>query len=66
MLTRRKLLIDTPYFRHLLDPDGRVYFASAALSQTPRWQEGGIASARAQIAKLAIRAAAETPARKVA
>ncbi len=57
--------IDTPYFRHLLEPDGRVYFASAALSQTPGWQEGGIASARAQIARLAARAAAE-PARRAA
>lgn len=56
--------IDTPYFRHLLEPDGRVYFASAALSQTPGWQEGGIMSARAQITKLATRAAAELPARK--
>ncbi len=54
--------IDTPDFRRLLDPDGRVYFASAALSQTPGWQEGGIASARTQIAKLAARAAAEHPA----
>ncbi|MBV8970700.1 MAG: FAD-dependent oxidoreductase [Sphingomonadaceae bacterium] len=51
--------IDTPGFRHLLEPDGRVWFAGSALSQTPGWQEGGIASARAQIAKLAARAAAE-------
>ncbi len=58
--------IDTPYFRHLLEPDGRVYFASAALSQTPGWQEGGIASARAQIAKLASRAAGDTPVRRAA
>ena len=62
----QEVAIDTPYFRHLLEPDGRVYFASAALSQTPGWQEGGIASARAQITKLALRAAAETPARKAA
>ncbi len=57
--------IDTPYFRHLLEPDGRVYFAGSALSQTPGWQEGGIASARTQIARLALRAAAD-PARKAA
>lgn len=47
--------IDTPAFRLLQEPDGRVYFATAALSQTPGWQEGGIQSARAQIAKLARR-----------
>ena len=58
--------IDTPYFRHLLEPDGRVYFASAALSQTPGWQEGGIASARTQIAKLAARAAGDATVRKAA
>ena len=58
--------IDTHYFRHLLEPDGRVYFASAALSQTPGWQEGGIASARTQIAKLAARAAGDATVRKAA
>lgn len=57
--------IDTPVFRHLLKPDGRVYFASAALSQTPGWQEGAIASARTQIAKLAARVAAD-PVRRAA
>ncbi|WP_304610482.1 flavin monoamine oxidase family protein [Glacieibacterium megasporae] len=58
--------IDTPGFRHLLEPDGRVYFASAALSQTPGWQEGGIASAWAQVAALAKRVAADMPVRKAA
>ena len=38
--------IDTPTFRLLQQNDGRVYFASAALSQTPGWQEGGIQSAQ--------------------
>lgn len=58
--------IDTPGFRHLLEPDGRVYFASAALSQTPGWQEGGIASAQAQVVALAKRAAADMSMRKAA
>lgn len=49
--------IDTPAYRMLQEPDGRVYFAGAALSQTPGWQEGGIQSARAQIYKLAARMA---------
>jgi monoamine oxidase len=49
--------IDTPAFRLLQKPDGRVYFASAALSQTPGWQEGGIQSAHAQVIALAQRVA---------
>ncbi len=51
--------IDTPAFRALQQPDGRVYFASAALSQTPGWQEGGIQSARAQVMALARRVSAQ-------
>ncbi|WP_420139129.1 flavin monoamine oxidase family protein [Sphingomonas sp.] len=51
--------IDTPAFRLLQKPDGRVYFASAALSQTPGWQEGGIASAHYQVKALAGRVTAE-------
>ena len=53
--------IDTPAFRALQQPSGRIYFASAALSQTPGWQEGGIQSAHMQIAALAKRVAAEGP-----
>lgn len=45
--------IDTPAYRLLNQPDGRVFFASAALSQTPGWQEGGIQSAHATVAALA-------------
>lgn len=59
--------IDTPAFRLLQKPDGRVYFASAALSQTPGWQEGGIASAQYQVTSLAARVTAQAlaePARK--
>jgi monoamine oxidase len=59
--------IDTPAYRALQRPDGRVYFASAALSQTPGWQEGGIQSARMQVMALAKRVAAQalaTPSRR--
>lgn len=44
---------DTPAFRLLCQPEGRLVFASAALSQTPRWQEGGIQSAHAAVDALA-------------
>lgn len=43
---------DSPDFKLLCQPDGRVFFASAALSQTPGWQEGGIQSAHAAVAAL--------------
>ncbi len=43
---------DTPAFRLLCQPEGRDFFASAALSQTPGWQEGGIQSAHATVAAL--------------
>ena len=51
--------IDTEAYRFLQQPEGRVYFAGAALSQTPGWQEGGIQSARAQVLALARRVAAQ-------
>ncbi|HXH15710.1 MAG TPA: flavin monoamine oxidase family protein [Sphingomonas sp.] len=51
--------IDTPQYRLLQQPDGRVYFASAALSQTPGWQEGGIQSAQGQVIALARRVASQ-------
>jgi monoamine oxidase len=51
--------IDTAAFRLLQAPEGRVYFAGAALSQTPGWQEGGIQSARAQVLALARRVTAQ-------
>jgi monoamine oxidase len=50
---------DTPGFRLLLKPEGRVYFAGAALSQTPGWQEGGIQSAHMQVAAIASRVQAQ-------
>jgi monoamine oxidase len=43
---------ETAEFRLLCKPEGRVFFASAALSQTPGWQEGGIQSAHAAVAAL--------------
>ena len=51
--------IDSPGFRLLNRPDGRIYFATAALSQTPGWQEGGIQSARFQVMQLAQRVGAQ-------
>ena len=57
---RQEAAIDTPEFRLLLQPDGRIYFATAALSQTPGWQEGGIQSALTQVSAIARRVAAQT------
>ncbi len=51
--------IDTPEFRFLQEPEGRIYLAGAALSQTPGWQEGGIQSARKQVTALARRVATD-------
>lgn len=48
--------IDSPDFVKLQEPAGQIYFAGAALSQTPGWQEGGIQSARAQVTALVARA----------
>lgn len=50
---RQEAHIDTPEFRLLNKPDGRIFFAGAALSQTPGWQEGAIQSAHAAVAALA-------------
>ena len=44
---------DTPAYRLLNKPDGRVFFSGAALSQTPGWQEGALQSAHATVAALA-------------
>ena len=51
--------IDTPAFRLLNTPDDRVFFASAALSQTPGWQEGGIQSAHQAVTRLTDRVRAQ-------
>ncbi len=55
--------IDTPGFALLQRPVGRAYFASAALSQTPGWQEGGVQSAWMQVAAIAARARDEATTR---
>ena len=52
---------DSAEFKLLCKPDGRVFFASAALSQTPGWQEGGIQSAHAAVAALAKQVSARAP-----
>ncbi|UVO55199.1 FAD-dependent oxidoreductase [Sphingomonas sp. SUN039] len=52
---------DSAEFKLLCQPDGRVFFASAALSQTPGWQEGGIQSAHAAVAALAKQVSARAP-----
>ncbi len=51
--------IDTPEFRLLNGPDNRIYFASAALSQTPGWQEGGIQSAHKAVSAIVDRVRGE-------
>ena len=43
---------DTPAYRLLCQPEGRIVFAGAALSQTPGWQEGALQSAHAAVAAL--------------
>lgn len=45
--------IDTPGYRLLCAPQGRIVLASAALSQTPGLQEGALQSAHAAVAMLA-------------
>ena len=44
-------------YRLLNQPDGRVYFASANLSQMPGWQEGAMLSAQRAVGQLSARAA---------
>ena len=56
---RQEGRIDAAGFTLLQRPEGRTYFASAALSQTPGWQEGGIQSAQQQVTALALRVGAE-------
>ncbi|GGB60697.1 flavin monoamine oxidase family protein [Blastomonas aquatica] len=49
---REHAATDTPAYRLLCQPEGRILFASAALSQTPGWQEGALQSAHAGVAAL--------------
>ncbi len=50
--------VDTPGFRLLNEPHGRVYFTGAHLSQMPGWQEGAVLSAHRTITMLLQRVAA--------
>jgi monoamine oxidase len=53
-------VIDTPGFRLLNQPHGRVHFSGAHLSQIPGWQEGAVLSAHRTIAALAAQVTATT------
>ncbi|MBI2801785.1 MAG: FAD-dependent oxidoreductase [Gammaproteobacteria bacterium] len=48
---------DPDDFKLLNQPDGRVYLATANLSQTPGWQEGAVLSAQRVVEMIAERAA---------
>jgi monoamine oxidase len=63
---RQEEAVATAPFKLLLQPEGRVYFAGAAMSQTPGWQEGGIQSAWSVIAQIGKRALTEIPASRKA
>jgi monoamine oxidase len=49
--------IDNPAYRLLNQPQGRVYFAGAHLSQMPGWQEGAVFSAHRTVGFIATRTA---------
>jgi monoamine oxidase len=49
---------DTNAYRLLNQPEGRVYFSGAHLSQLPAWQEGAVLAAHRTIELIANRAAA--------
>jgi monoamine oxidase len=49
-------------YRLLNQPDGRVYFSGAHLSQLPSWQEGAVLAAHRTIELIASRVAATKPA----
>ena len=47
-------------YRLLNQPDGRIYFSGAHLSQLPSWQEGAVAAAHRTVEMIAARVAATT------
>jgi monoamine oxidase len=51
---------DTNAYRLLNEPEGRVYFSGAHLSQLPSWQEGAVLAAHRTIELIANRVCAET------
>jgi len=53
---------DAAAFRLLNQPEGRVYFSGAHLSQLPAWQEGAVLAAHRTIAMIADRTAVTNPA----
>src|SRR5271170_692603 len=52
---------DRNAYRLLNQPEGRVYFSGAHLSQLPSWQEGAVLAAHRTIELIASRAGAATP-----
>ncbi len=52
---------DPEDFQRLNQPDGRVYFATANLSQIPGWQEGAMLSAHRVLEMISARAANAAP-----
>lgn len=50
---------DVSAYRRLNEPEGRVYFSGAHLSQLPSWQEGAVLAAHRTIAQLDKRLAAD-------
>jgi monoamine oxidase len=55
---------DAHAYRLLNQPEGRVYFSGAHLSQLPSWQEGAVLAAHRTIELIASRVGAETPTAK--
>ncbi len=55
---------DTNAYRLLNQPDGRVYFTGAHLSQLPSWQEGAVLAAHRTIEMIAVRIGASAPGAK--
>ena len=51
---------DEAGYRLLNEPDGRVYFSGAHLSQLPSWQEGGVLAARRTVAEIGRRNVSQT------
>ncbi|ODT85728.1 FAD-dependent oxidoreductase [Phenylobacterium sp. SCN 70-31] len=52
--------LDHPSYRLLNEPQGRIYFSGAHLSQMPGWQEGAVLSAHRTIGFIAERASQTT------
>ena len=55
---------DTDAYRLLNQPDGRIYFSGAHLSQLPSWQEGAVLAAHRTIEMIATRVGATSTAQR--